>query len=250
MTDNNTPNAGKRSTTGRVVLLVTGAVAGLLAVGLMGLGALGLYGESQKDDRGYLNTDSQRFEASTHALATANLDLDLDGVHNVVSSPDLGEVRLDVSPQSEKAVFVGIARSDAVTSYLSGVDHTVLTDLDYDPFEASYSRRGGDTRPAPPADQRIWAASTQGSGSQTLTWDAEDGDWSVVVMNADGSPGVQVDVSAGAKVPYLSGIGWGVLGGGVGLFTVATVLVVLGLRGPRKRSGHGAPAGGVTAGAA
>ena len=69
-------------------------------------------------------------------------------------------------------------------------------------------------------------------------------------MNADGSPGVQVDVSAGAKVPYLSGIGWGVLGGGVALFTAATVLVVLGLRGPRKRSGHGVPAGGVTAGAA
>jgi hypothetical protein len=250
MTDNNTPNTRERSTAGRVVLLVTGAVTALLAVGLMGLGAFGLYGESQKDDRGYLNTDSQRFEASTHALATDNLDLDLDGVQDVVSSPELGEVRLDVAPQSDKAVFVGIARTDEVTSYLSGVDHTILTDMDYDPFEASYSRRGGDSKPAPPADQRIWAASTQGSGSQTLTWDVEDGDWSVVVMNADGSPGVQVDVSAGAKVPYLTGIGWGALGGGVGLFTAATVLVVLGLRGPRKRSGHEVSAGGATTGAA
>ena len=64
MTDNNTPNSPKRSTAARVALLATGAVAGLLAVSLMGLGAFGLYGESQKDDRGYLNTGSQRFEAA------------------------------------------------------------------------------------------------------------------------------------------------------------------------------------------
>ena len=70
MTDNNTPNSPKRSTAARVALLATGAIAGLLAVALMGLGAFGLYGENQKDDRGYLNTGSQRFEASTHALTT------------------------------------------------------------------------------------------------------------------------------------------------------------------------------------
>ena len=91
----------------------------------------------------------------------------------------------------------------------------------------------------------IWAASTQGSGSQTLDLGLEDGDWSVIVMNADGSPGVQVDVSAGAKVPYLTAIGWGLLGGGTGLLAVATLLVVLGVRGPRNRSGHGKPAGDV-----
>ena len=167
----------------------------------MGLGALGLYGESQKDEQGYLNTPTERFAASTHALATENLDLDLDGVQDVVSSPDLGKVRLDVAPQSDKPVFVEIARTDQVTSYLSGVAHTTLTDLDYEPFEASYNRRGGERKPALPADQQIWSASTQGAGAQTLTWDVEDGDWSVVVMNADGSRGVQADVSAGSQAP-------------------------------------------------
>jgi hypothetical protein len=245
MTDNDTHNPTKRSPTARVVLVATGAIAGLLAVALMGLGAFGLYGESQKDDRGYLNTGSERFEASTHALVTENLDLDLDGVHNVVSSPDLGKVRLDVSPQSGKPVFVGIARTDQVSSYLRGVAHTTVTDFDYEPFEASYTSQEGPRKPAAPADQTIWAASTQGAGSQTLTWDVEDGDWSVIVMNADGSPGVQVDVSAGAKVPYLTAIGWGVLGGGTGLLAVAIVLTVLGVRGPRQRSMEGKPAGGV-----
>ena len=245
MTENNTHNPPKRSTGARVVLLVTGAVAGLLAVSLMGLGALGLYGESQKDDRGYLSTDSHRFEASTHALATENLDLDLDGVQDVVSSPDLGKVRLDVAPQSDKTLFVGIARTDEVNAYLRNVSHTTLTDLDYEPFEASYSPQGGEGKPAPPASERIWAASTQGSGSQTLTWDVKDGDWSVVVMNADGSRGVQADVSAGAKVPYLTAIGWGLLGGGTVLLLLAAALVVLGVRPPRDRPGRKVPAGSV-----
>jgi hypothetical protein len=245
MTDNSTPNPPNRSTTARVALLATGAIAGLLAVALMGLGAFGLYGESQKDDRGYLNTGSQRFEASTHALVTENLDLDLDGVQDVVSSPDLGKVRLDVSPRSGKPVFVGIAHTDEVRSYLRGVEHTTLTDFDYEPFEANYSHQDGRREPAPPADQTIWAASTQGAGSQTLAWDVEDGDWSVIVMNADGSPGVQVDVSAGAKVPYLTAIGWGLLGGGTALLAVATILVVLGVRGPRRRFRPGKPAGEV-----
>ncbi len=246
MTDSNIPQPPKRSGVVRGLLLVTGAVAGLLAVGLMGLGALGLYGENQKDEQGYLNTPTERFAASTHALATENLDLDLDGVQDVVSSPDLGKVRLDVAPRSDEPVFVGIARTDQVTSYLSGVAHTTLTDFDYEPFEASYNHQGGERKPALPADQQIWSASTQGAGSQTLTWDVEDGDWSVVVMNADGSRGVQADVSAGAKVPYLTAIGWSLLGGGSALLLGATLLVVLGARRPRTRPGGAMAAGGVT----
>ncbi len=243
MNENNTHKRPQRSPAARVALIVGGAVAGLLAVGLLGLGALSLYGEDQKDAQGYLNTDSHRFEASTHALATENLDLDLDGVEDLVGSTDLGNIRLEVAPESGQPIFVGIARTDEVDSYLRDVSHTTLTDLEVEPFEASYSPQGGERKPAPPAGERIWAASTQGAGSQTLSWDVEDGDWSVVVMNADGSRGVEADVSAGAKVPYLTEIGWSVLGGGALLLTVAAFLIVLGGRPPRNRPGRNAPAG-------
>ena len=57
----------------------------------------------------------------------------------------------------------------------------------------------GDRSAGAPGAQRFWAASAQGGGTQALTWDVEDGDWSVVVMNADGSPGVDAGVSAGAS---------------------------------------------------
>ena len=114
-----------------------------------------------------------------------------------------------------------------------------MTDIDSGPFEASYSRQAGERSPAAPGDERIWAASTQGAGPQTLTWDVEDGDWSIVVMNADGSPGVQADVSAGAKLAYLTEIGWSAIGTGVLLLLTAVGLVVLAVRAPRVATSAG-----------
>jgi hypothetical protein len=228
----------------RIFLITAGAVTSLLAVGLIGLGGLALWGESQKDERGYLSTDSQSFAANTHALATENLELDLDGAESLVDSTGLGDIRLDVDPRSDKPVFVGIARTDEVSSYLGDVSHSTVTDIDYEPFEASYSPHAGEGSPAEPAGERIWAASTEGAGPQTLTWDVEDGDWSVVVMNADGSRGVEADISAGAKLPFLTELGWSALGGGAILLLAAVALAVFGIRPPRKGA-RGTPAAGL-----
>ena len=236
MTQNNTQIPRTRSRGARIVLLVSAALASVAAVGALGLGALALWGESEKDERGYLSTNSQSFAAGTHAIATESLDMDLDGAEELVDSTSLGDVRLDVESQSGKPLFVGIARTDQVSSYLSDVSHTILTDVDFDPFEAFYSRQAGERSPAAPGGERIWAASAQGAGPQTLTWEVEDGDWSIVVMNADGSPGVQADISAGAKLPYLTEIGWSALGGGAILLLTAATLVVFAVRPPRDRS--------------
>ena len=231
----NTESHPKRSTGTRVFLLVASAVTSLIAIGLVAFGGLALWGDSQKDERGYLSTDSHRFAASTHAIATENLDMDLDGVEELVDSTGLGDIRIDVAPQSGKPVFAGIARTDELSAYLRDVAHTTVTDLDFEPFEASYKAQGGQGTPAAPAAERIWAASSQGAGPQTLTWDVEDGEWSIVVMNADGTSGVQADISAGAKVPYLNEIGWSALGGGAILLIAAAALLGFGLRPPRQR---------------
>jgi hypothetical protein len=227
-----------------VSLLVGAGAASLLAVAALGLGGLAMWGDSQKDERGYVSTDSERFAASTHALATESLDVDLDGAEGLIDSTGLGDIRLDVASQTDKPVFAGIARTDDVSAYLADVSHTTVTDLEYDPFEASYSPQAGERSPARPGDERIWAASTQGAGPQTLTWEAEDGDWSIVVMNADGSAGVAADVSVGAKLPFLTTIGWSALGGGALLVIAATALTLLALRPPRKGS-RGTPAAGL-----
>jgi hypothetical protein len=221
----------------RIALIVTGALASLVAAGLLAIGGVALWGDAQKDSDGYLSTDTHRFEAGTRALATENLDLDLDGGDLVMDTGDLGKVRLKVESRDDKPVFVGIARTSDVNDYLAGVSHTTLTDVSTSPFEADYDDHAGDRRPVAPADSQIWTASEQGSGKQTLNWEIHDGDWSVVVMNADGSAGVDADVSTGAKVPFLDELGWTAIGSGSFVLIVGVALLVLGIRRPSNPSG-------------
>jgi len=234
MQDNTPQTPAKRRSGGRIAAIVAGGVAAVLAIGFIAGGALLLWGDSKKDDQGYLSTGKDRYAASTYALATDNLDVDLDGAGWIMDRDDLGNVRLEVQSSAGKPVFVGIARTSDVSDYLRGISYTSVTDVDYSPFHASYRDRdhGGD-RPALPADQDFWAASAHGSGTQTVAWDLEDGDWSIVVMNADGSRGVDTDISAGAKVPFLGTLGWVSLGGALVLLITAGTLLYMGLRSPR-----------------
>ena len=220
-----------------IALIITGSLASLFAVGLLAIGGLAFVGESEKDSDGYLSTDTHQFEAGTRALATENLDVDLDGGDWVLDTNDLGKVRLQVESRDDKPVFVGIARTSDVENYLQGVSHSTLTDVDTSPFQADYDNHAGDRRPAAPADSQIWVASEHGSGKQTLNWEIEDGDYSVVVMNADGSAGVDADVSTGANIPFLDEIGWTAVGSGGFVLLIGIALLVLGIRRPSNPSG-------------
>ena len=236
---------------GRITLVITGALTALLASALVLGGGLALYGEVKKDDDGYLTTDAHRFSAGTRALATENLDVDLGEADWVAQPSDLGKVRLEAESRDGKPLFVGIARTSDVERYLNGVPYTTVDDVQtgpFDSFEADYTRHAGQRHPVSPEHAGIWAASNQGDGTQTVDWKVEDGDWSVVVMNADGSLGVDADISAGADVPFLNELGWIALGSGAFALVAGIALIALGIR-PNKPSGT-APVGGAAPAAA
>jgi hypothetical protein len=213
------------SSTPRPGYIVAGAVSALLALVLIAAGALALWGESEKGDDGYLSTGTERFTTTGRALASERLDVDLDGKDWIAGVEDLGDTRLDVASADGKAVFAGIAPRRDVAEYLRGVEHTTVEDIDTSPFRARRRAHHGTRVPGAPADQDIWAASVQGAGEQTLRWTPDDGDWSVVVMNADGSPGVAADVSAGAEIPFLEPLGWSLAGGGLLLLIAGGALI-------------------------
>jgi hypothetical protein len=236
MSDSPSPAPSRRSSGGRVAAVIAGSLLALVSLGFLAAGGAGLWADGKKDDDGYISTRTERFHASTTALRTDNLDVDLGGTGTVFGSDLYGKVRLRVTPRSGKDVFVGVARTRDVTRYLHATAHTRVTDLDYHPFHADYTTTGGARRAAAPATQRIWAAQAHGHGAQTLTWDVGDGDWSVVVMNADGSRGVDVGVRAGASLPFLNEVGWVAIGTGAVLLLISVALLYAGTRDPRPET--------------
>jgi hypothetical protein len=215
--------------------VVAGSVAALIAVVLIVAGAFALWGESRKDADGYLSTGTERFTTTSRALASERLDVEVDDKSWIAGVEDLGDTRLRVASANGEPVFAGIAAQRDVAAYLRGVEHTVVADIDSSPFSARHRERQGTREPAPPAEQDFWAASVQGSGPQTLHWTPGVGDWSVVVMNADGSAGVSADVSAGAEIAFLEALGWSLTGGGILLLVAGVALIARGVR-PRSRS--------------
>jgi hypothetical protein len=229
---------------GSVAAVVAGALAALFALGAFAVGGVLLYADGHKSHDGYLTTASHRFHTKTNALTTDNIDVDSDAPGWLVDGSGLGHVRLRATSNAGKPVFVGIAPTRDVDAYLRGTAHATVTDVDYgtfDSFHASYRTHGG-ARPAPPAQQRFWAASASGPGSRTLDWKARDGKWSVVVMNADGSSRVDTAVKAGTDAPWLTAAAWTSIGAGALIAAIAAALLVAGLRPPRAPR---EPAGGL-----
>lgn len=217
----------------RIALTVTGALASLVATALVVGGIAAVWGDAQKDSDGYLTTHTQRFEASTRALASDNLDVDLGDADWLADTDDLGKLKVTAESRDDKSLFVGVARTGDVEKYLSGVPHTTVDDVEVSPFEADYTRHAGNRHPVSPEHAGIWAASSHGKGEQAIDWEIEDGDWSIVVMNADGSLGVDADISAGASIPFLDELGWSAIGSGAFALVLGIGLIALAIRRPR-----------------
>jgi hypothetical protein len=211
---------------GRLAAVIAGSLIALFATLMLMAGGAVYWADGKKDDDGYFSTRSERFATTTYAISSD--DLDVDGIP--LGEDRYGKVRLKVSEHGGKPVFAGIARSRDVDAYLAGAAHTTLTDLAFSPFKPEYRSSGGGPVSGPPAAQDIWVASAQGSGTQTLDWTVKDGSWSVVVMNADGSAGVDTRVSAGVSLPFLDDLGLWLWIAAAALLALAGALIAGGVR--------------------
>ena len=209
---------------GKIIAAVLAVILGLVAVGmLVGGGALVWAHTTQRDADGFLESPTYDLESAGYALTGADID--------IASRPgdwwpsDLADVRFEVAADDGGAVFVGIGPSDAVDGYLGDVARDEVTNLEHRATVEYRSFSGGAPAAAPGA-QSFWVASSEGVGTQTITWDVDAGEWSVVVMNADAGQGVTVAVTAGARIGILFGLGIGLLIAGLVLGIGAAALLV------------------------
>jgi hypothetical protein len=201
-------------TAGRVIGTVFASIGGLIGLALLlgGIAVLAAYAFGRDD--GYFNSDRKQLRSPTYAITTGNIDL---GADEFDWAPDkiLGKVRVQV--EGQKPVFVGIGSNADVDRYLAKVAHDELVDFHSGPSEFDLHRGGAPG--TPPGKQRFWVAQTEGSGEQALTWDAEFGRWTAVVMNANGTRGIDVQADAGVK------LGWAIWAG-LGMFVVGLLMSV------------------------
>jgi hypothetical protein len=209
-------------TASRVIGMVFASFGGLIGLALLvgGIAVMAAYAFGRDDD-GYFNSDRHRLQSATYAITTEDIDL---GEDEIDWAPDgiLGNVRLQV--EGEKPVFVGIGRDSDVDRYLGAVVHDELIDFEGD--DPQFDLHEGRAPRTPPGQQDFWVAQSEGSGEQALTWDAEFGRWTAVVMNADAARGIDVEADAGVKLDWAIWAGLGMFVVGV-LMSAGAVVVIL-----------------------
>lgn len=223
---------------GRIVMLILGTLSALIGLGLLaGAGATG-WANYQQRDNGFFTSPVERYSSDSYALASPRLNIMTQGGLSDSAPIDVaGSVLLRGSADAGKEIFIGIAPRNAVAAYLAEVKHSEITEVRFSPFRALYRDVPGARTPTRPADQSFWTASATGPGVQQLTWDIRSGSWAVVIMNADASTPVAVDLQAGARTDLLWPVFIGLLIGGIVFLLIGIPLIILGAAGLGRGKG-------------
>ncbi len=229
---------------GRIAAVVGGSLLALVAAGLLLAGVFLVWAHAtQRDGDGFYTSDLRRLTTPTAALTAEGLELgDLRGSDDWVVDAASADVRIRAARADGGPVFVGIARERDLDAYLAGVAHDQIREVDGD--SVSLRRAAGASAVGAPAKEDFWVARGEGNGTQTIEWEATEGEWAALVMNADGRPGVRADVGVGARTALLLPIGIGLLAIGVLLLAGSVALIVFGTRrsDDRPMSSGGTPA--------
>ena len=230
---------------GRILGIVVGGLVLLVGLGLLlGGGGVLVAERVLADAEGFVSLRSASINQDAYAVVAPAR---IEGApwfwwrHAVT-------LRLEVAGRGAegKPMFVGLAERADVERYLNGVSYAEIRRLGVEAADRprrprlQYETSTGTTIPPAPATQTLWLENAAGSKSQRLDWRIEPGDYCVVLMNADGSRGVNAVVSLGIKAPVVLKIAAIVLGVGAVLFILGLVAILLSARGA-GRSAPGAP---------
>jgi hypothetical protein len=223
----------------KIALFVIGGFITLIAIGLLLGGGVLLWLNTSYAVGGFITTESRQLETNSYAIAFQNVNIN---VGNVVgewqvwrpSPSDFVTIKIAVSDSNPaKNVFIGIAEASDAASYLNNVEYDEITHFSVSSsrnIEIEYFTHSGNTTPLAPTTPTFWTASTHGNGTQTLEWSPTPGNYWIVLMNEDGSKGLNSTITLGAKIPILSTIGLVLLFGGIIAIIIGGVVIYLGMR--------------------
>jgi len=229
---------------GKIILLVFGIIGLLISIGLLvGGGALLWADNVIKDSEGFYTTRTIQIEKESYAIVSGPADIDIDTGWDWGWGWDLGDLatfKVEGSNNDpSNQIFIGVASESDIDVYLNGVEYDEITDININPVRMDYRNHPGSIVPGDPTSQTFWTESSYGAGTQIIEWELEPGSHSLVLMNTDGSAGVDMNVVLGAKVPLLFGVGVGVLVAGVVALSLSILMIYFSAR--RRGTVHTAP---------
>ena len=198
---------------GKLIIRVGGIIGLIVAVFFLVSGIYFLCQNStSKDSQGFFSTWNFEIQRDSRAIV-----LEPDGIEFDVNW-DIGDIGVfkviaeTIGPGKE--LFIGSAPQEDVCSYLDGIEYDKITALWIFPLRADYQRFNGDAVPANPVSQEFWIDTSFGKDTQELIWDPEHGNASLVIMNADGSAGLDLNAHVKTKVGilFIAGVGSVIIG--------------------------------------
>jgi hypothetical protein len=231
------------SAVGSVLALVIGVLM-LLGGTVLGIGGTALLAlNTHRDAHGYISTATLDASTPTAAITAEEINIQAGDAW----SRDLGgfgDIRITATSRSGAPLFLGIAPQSDVDSWLAGTAHDELVNV-FGRGNLRYDRATGAIRDVgTPGEQSFWLAKVSGTSTITLDWKMANGRYAIVLANADGAHAVNADVRAATKVPDLTPLGWGLLGGGIAIAIVAFLLIYLGATGLGRRHAPPSPVTG------
>jgi hypothetical protein len=193
---------------GKVIIRVGGVIGLTVSVFFLVSGIYFLCQNSTgKDSQGFFSTWHFEVREDSRAIVLEPDGIEFDGQW------DMGEIEVfkviaeTISPGKE--LFIGSASQEDARSFLTGVEYDEITGLWILPAHADYQRFNGDTLPVDPVSQDFWIDTISGKGTKELIWDPEHDNTSLVIMNADGSAGLDLNIQVKTKaaILFIAGIG-------------------------------------------
>jgi hypothetical protein len=216
---------------GRIIAVIVGSVLALASLGLLAGGAVLREADGfARDQDGYLMSSPVAFASPGYAVTSESVELARGSAQ--VSLPErwLGTVKVEADARTPNGVFVGVGRTSDVEAYLAGVAHSTVVYSGGQGNNPTTTFTDGGSPAQAPVDETFWVASAQGTGQQTITWSPKAGDWTLVVMNGEGTTPVAADVAVGATVPVLGDVAVGLLISGLVLLVISIGVLFAALR--------------------
>ncbi|MHA2363655.1 MAG: RDD family protein [Candidatus Hodarchaeales archaeon] len=222
---------------GKLFAIIFGVIFLLMSLALIvGGGMIVAANRVLTDDQGYYTSSYYTVTASDEAVAVVidDIDIEIDCDDCPKFNPgDLVKIKIDIE-NNDGTYFVGVAKSDAIDTYLANQPYAEITDFSFDRGFSSAAKNIGSNlnlTSNPPNANNIWV---EESTKNTLFWEPDFGNYAIVFMKTDGSSDINMKVSIGAKIPVLDAIGAIMLILGIILLIVSIILFYLAARSPKR----------------